>query len=230
MMKIAILLRDEPAVRAIREPLAAAGFDCAVYRSVKTLLDGLRTAACDLLLAGASETCDGQTAVAMLRDAREAAGGVLPALLLIDDADPMQLDVALAADDYLIKPVRQRDLLARVRVLLRRAWPEQMAQGQLHLGPCMLDAQTGHATVDGKPVELTQKEFALALLFFRHAGQPLSRATILESVWGGEREASFRSIDTHVSRVRAKLGLRPANGWRLVPVYGYGYLLEQVSG
>jgi DNA-binding response OmpR family regulator len=77
---------------------------------------------------------------------------------------------------------------------------------------------------------MTQKEFRLALLFFRHLDRPLSRAFILESVWPDQAELSSRSIDTHVSRVRSKLNLQPARGFRLVPVYSYGYRLEQING
>ncbi len=82
----------------------------------------------------------------------------------------------------------------------------------------------------GKTVDLTQKEFDLALLFFRHLGRPLSRAFIHETVWSRDAELVSRTMDTHVSRVRNKLALRPENGYRLAPVYSYGYRLEQLGG
>ena len=76
---------------------------------------------------------------------------------------------------------------------------------------------------------MTQKEFSLALLFFRNIGRPLSRAYIHESVWVRENDVPSRTMDTHVSRVRNKLHLRPENGFRLVPVYSYGYRLEKLG-
>jgi DNA-binding response OmpR family regulator len=82
--------------------------------------------------------------------------------------------------------------------------------------------------VNGQSVELTQKEFDLALLFFRNIGRPLSRAYIREAVWASDAEIASRTMDTHVSRVRSKLLLRPENGFRLAPVYSYGYRLEQL--
>ena len=78
-------------------------------------------------------------------------------------------------------------------------------------------------------IPVTQKEFALALLFFQHLGRPLSRAFIHEAVWSGDAELSSRTLDTHVSRVRTKLGLIPQRGYRLVPVYSFGYRLEQIT-
>jgi DNA-binding response OmpR family regulator len=85
-------------------------------------------------------------------------------------------------------------------------------------------------SLNGEAIRTTEKEFRLALLFFRHLGKPLSRAFILESVWPENAEFSSRSMDTHVSRVRTKLGLQPARGFRLAPVYSYGYRLEQIKG
>ena len=82
--------------------------------------------------------------------------------------------------------------------------------------------------VEGRLVTLTQKEFELALLFFRHLGRPLSRAYIHETVWSRDAELSSRTLDTHVSRVRNKLGLKPEAGYRLAPVYSFGYRLEQI--
>jgi DNA-binding response OmpR family regulator len=80
----------------------------------------------------------------------------------------------------------------------------------------------------GKQIEVTQKEFDLALLLFQNLGRPLSRAYILEAIWSRERDVPSRTMDTHVSRVRNKLQLKPENGFRLTPVYSYGYRLEQL--
>jgi DNA-binding response OmpR family regulator len=82
-------------------------------------------------------------------------------------------------------------------------------------------------SVSGEDIVLPQKEFAVALLLFRHVGRLVSRGHLFEAVWGRGAELSSRTVDTHVSRVRSKLRLRPENGYRLVPVYGYGYRLER---
>jgi DNA-binding response OmpR family regulator len=83
--------------------------------------------------------------------------------------------------------------------------------------------------MDGEQIDVTHKEFNLALLFFRNLGRPLSRAYIHESIWVRETAVPSRTMDTHVSRVRNKLRLRPENGFRLVPVYSYGYRLEKLG-
>jgi DNA-binding response OmpR family regulator len=82
---------------------------------------------------------------------------------------------------------------------------------------------------NGSALELTQKEFALALLFFRNIGRPLSRAYIHDEVWVRDSSVPSRTLDTHVSRVRNKLQLKLENGYRLAPVYSYGYLLEKLA-
>jgi DNA-binding response OmpR family regulator len=133
------------------------------------------------------------------------------------------------ANDYLIKPMRNGEIVARVQVLLKRAYPEQHAGELMRFGRYVFETATTCVKHDQKTIKVTQKEFDLALLFFEHLGRPLSRAYIREMIWPGESELPSRTLDTHVSRVRSKLGLRPENGFRLSPVYSYGYELEQLS-
>jgi DNA-binding response OmpR family regulator len=168
---------------------------------------------------------------AVLRWAREKLPANLPVLFMTSRSgeDDIVAGLAAGADDYMIKPIRRGELVARVQALLRRAYPNQNAVEQLQFGNYIFEVRTGRMTMHGAQIDLTQKEFDLALLFFRNLGRPLSRAYILEAVWARDIEIPSRTMDTHVSRVRTKLQLRPDNGFRLAPVYSYGYRLEQVS-
>ena len=132
------------------------------------------------------------------------------------------------ADDYMIKPARQSELLARVGALLRRAYPEK-AETQLVLPPYEFDTLRHRASMNGSALDLTPKEFELAVLLFRNIGRLMSRGHLQEAVWGHKRNLATRSVDTHVSQVRRKLGLTSESGFRIVPVYNYGYRLEQNS-
>ena len=132
------------------------------------------------------------------------------------------------ADDYMIKPARQSELLARVGALLRRAYP-QKEETQLVLPPYEFDTLRHRASMNGLAVDLTPKEFELAVLLFRNIGRLMSRGHLQEAVWGHKRNLATRSVDTHVSQVRKKLGLASESGFRIVPVYNYGYRLEQNS-
>ena len=99
----------------------------------------------------------------------------------------------------------------------------QTASEHLQFGAYKFETRAGRITINDEPVEMTQKEFDLALLLFRNLGRPLSRAYILEAVWSRDVDIPSRTMDTHISRVRSKLELRPENGYRLAPVYSYGY-------
>lgn len=222
-MIIAIFCPNAAEAATIAAPLTMAGHECTIYAGVKSLQEGLQGRAHDLLIAEA-QTSRARTED-LLRAARTASGNVLPVLLLVEEADLLLSDMVV--DDYLVKPMRMRDLLTRVQVLLHRAWPERRAQAQLRFGRIEFDTLAGAVRLDGELVTLTQKEYALALMLFRHLNQPLSRATMLETIWAQDMEASTRTVDTHASRIRSKLGLQ-ADGaaYRLVSVYGYGYVLE----
>lgn len=208
-MRIALLDNDPEQRHLIAEVLIKAGHTLAAAEDSDI----------DLLIV--DESMDLQTARAHLPPSA-------PILLLASRHNEDGI-LAAGATDYLVKPIRRHELATRVQVLLRRAYPEREEPEQVRFGDYLFEPKSGRICVGNRQVVLTQKEFRLALLFFRHLGRPLSRATIQDHIWMQEPEVPSRTIDTHVSRVRMKLNLKPENGYRLVPVYSYGYRLEVIS-
>ena len=133
------------------------------------------------------------------------------------------------ADDYMVKPVRRGETLARIAALARRATPNGNQDQFITIGDYQIDCSRRTITSSETIIELTQKEYDLALFLFRNVGRLLSRGHILENVWGRRPDLNTRTVDTHVSRVRGKLRLTPDNGWRLTAVYQHGYRLERVE-
>ena len=131
------------------------------------------------------------------------------------------------ADDYLAKPVRQHELIARLQALARRAQPETEL---LECPPYTFDTANRQVLIDGEPVRLTEKEYELAVFLFRNRGRVLSRQHLLTSVWGTSAELNTRTVDTHASRLRKKLKLLASERWKLTSIYQHGYRLEQHSG
>jgi DNA-binding response OmpR family regulator len=133
------------------------------------------------------------------------------------------------ADDYMIKPARQSELLARLGALLRRAYPHK-EETHLLFPPYAFDTQLGTARLNGVTVDLTPKEFELAVLLFRNIDRLMSRLHLQEAVWGHGVELATRTVDTHVSTVRKKLKLRSEYGFRVAAIYNYGYRLKRIPG
>lgn len=175
-----------------------------------------------------------------------------PLLLLLSDAPSELAEVAALASlqdeagherapshlhqqsgliDSEFKPLRRNALAARVKLLLQLAYPGRDETQLQQFGDYVFAAPAHVVSYAGKSVALTQKEFALAALLFGNLGRPLSRAYLQESIWGAEDENELptRTIDTHISRVRNKLELKPEHGYRLSTVYGYGYQLESLT-
>ena len=132
------------------------------------------------------------------------------------------------ADDYMVKPARRQELLARVHALLRRAYPRE-EEKLLSFPPFDIDIARGEIRRSGEKIELTPKEFELTVVLFRNVGRLLSRGHLQEAVWGRSGDLITRTVDTHVSQVRKKLDLRVETGYRVVPIYNYGYRLERIS-
>jgi two-component system, OmpR family, response regulator RegX3 len=134
----------------------------------------------------------------------------------------------LGADDYVTKPYSARELVARIRaVLRRRSDSEPAAEGQvLEAGPVRMDVDRHVVSVDGEPVALPLKEFDLLELLLRNAGRVLTRGQLIDRVWGADYVGDTKTLDVHVKRLRAKLEPDPATPKYLLTVRGLGYKLE----
>jgi two-component system, OmpR family, copper resistance phosphate regulon response regulator CusR len=157
----------------------------------------------------------------VLRELRRA-GSPLPIVMLTarDDVTDTVAGLEGGADDYVTKPFRFEELLARIRVRLRGE--RAPTATKLELDGLTLDLRTRQVQVDGKDVELSAREFALAELFFRHPGQVLSREQILSGVWGYDFDPGSNVVDVYVGYLRKKIGRE-----RITAVRRMGYRLER---
>ncbi|ARU87168.1 response regulator transcription factor [Pseudomonas sp. M30-35] len=143
-------------------------------------------------------------------------------------------DVVLAlnegADDYINKPFRSQELQARVLAVLRRQGNiAQIKSPSLKVYDLLFDDTEQQVKRNDTPVNLTEREYSLAKCLISNIDRPLSREYLYERFWPREEVHSSRPLDTHIYRLRTKLGLTPENGWRLATIYGYGYRLERIA-
>jgi two-component system, OmpR family, response regulator RegX3 len=133
----------------------------------------------------------------------------------------------VGADDYVTKPFSARELVARIRaVLRRRGEPEKPGSAVLECGPVRMDVQRHVVTVDGEPVQLPLKEFELLEVLLRNAGRVLTRGQLIDLVWGSDYVGDTKTLDVHVKRLRAKVEPEPGRPRYLVTVRGLGYKFE----
>jgi two-component system response regulator RegX3 len=133
----------------------------------------------------------------------------------------------LGADDYVTKPFSSRELVARIRaVLRRRGEPEEMLPGTLEAGPVRIDVDRHVVTVRGQTVPMPLKEFDLLELLVRNAGRVLTRGQIIDRVWGSDYVGDTKTLDVHVKRLRAKIEEDPRQPTLILTVRGLGYKYE----
>ena len=157
----------------------------------------------------------------------------VPVLMLTAKGDPMDriVGLELGADDYLPKPFEPRELLARIRAVLRRHQPGAAPEAQLlRFGALEIDRDARVVSVDGQAAELTSYQFDLLVTLAERAGRVLTRDQIMEAVRGRELEAFDRSIDVHMGRIRAAIEADVKNPKRILTVRGGGLCLRQTSG
>ena len=226
-MRIAILEDDRTQAELMRSWLSDADQDCRVFYEGKVFIRELVRDTYDLIILDwMLPDTDG---IQVLKWIREHIDWPIPVLFVTGKDRETDIVEALnkGADDYMVKPVKRFEMLARIKAISRRTLDRDEATQMLEFGRYTIDLTARAVYLDGAPLELTQKEFNLALFLFRCAGRILSRGHILESVWGSHPDLNTRTVDTHISRIRNKLGLKEDHGWQLKSVYQHGYRLEQ---
>lgn len=226
-MRIGVLEDDVVISELYQLWFSAAQHQCLFYTTIASFHLALRTEVFDLLLIDMLLP-DGSGDM-ILPWVRENLGWDLPVIFVTSceaEAD-IVATLRLGADDYVVKPPRNFELLARIEALGRRNKLAQ--QTVLKLGVYEINKSNREISVSGELVEMTQKEYELACYLFQNPGRLLSRVHLLEAIWGLHADVDTRTIDTHVSRLRRKLKIYPENGWQIISVYGYGYRVEVVA-
>lgn len=227
-MRIAVLDDGPDQLALIHRTLATLGHECHLFNEGRALLHALRRQTYDFLILDWSlPDMPGPEVVKVIRRDLKSRLPILFVTYRRDEADMVEA-LNAGADDFMAKPVRAGELEARINALLRRSYPARH-EAELIFGPYHFYPPSRVLKVRGMQVELKNREYELALFLFQNLGRLLSRAHLHEAVWGLGIEALSRSLDTHVSRLRTKLDLRPANGFLLLAIYGLGYRLEAID-
>ncbi|MCE7797210.1 response regulator transcription factor [Sphingobium sufflavum] len=226
-MHIAVIDDDEDMLKFVEDVLSRDGHRCLLYRNGRSFLAALQRETFDLFIV--DWTMPEMSGMEVIQWVKTRLPQCPPVMMLTNRSQNEEIAGALnaGADDFVVKPESAIVLSARVNALLRR---HGMGAGgdeaPIHFGGYSFDRRRDVVTLAGEEIQLTSKEFGLAFLFFSNLDRPLSRPYIMETVWLSVASLSTRTLDMHVSRIRAKLALRPENGFSLRTIFGYGYRLE----
>ncbi|HET9049727.1 MAG TPA: response regulator transcription factor [Chiayiivirga sp.] len=224
--QIGLLEDDDDLSQLLSLWLDEAGYGVRVYPNAAEFRRKQGATSADLLIL--DWNLPGESGLSILRSLREA-DSQIPVLFLTarDTQQDIVAGLRAGADDYVSKPASQGELLARVAALLRRTQPRAEAAELDGVEPYVIDLNRRRFELEGSEVVLTEREFDLALFLFRRHGRVVSREMLLESIWNIRGDVATRTVDTHISRLRKKLSLDGAHGWRLNGVYQHGYRLER---
>lgn len=228
-MHIAILEDDPSQAEHISMALQSANYQCTVFHAGKDLMQQLAKNHDFNLIVIDWELPD-VSGLDVLHWLRSNLGYAVPVLFVTSRTQEEDIVTGLqaGADDYMCKPFKTNELLARIQALLRRANPISQSSDAFDFGHYHIDTVAATISLRGEPVELAPKEYELALLLFRNPGRLFSRDVLSTAVWNREIPPTSRTLDTHLSNIRRKLQIRPENGVRLNASYALGYRLESL--
>lgn len=224
-MRVAILEDDPVQSEVLASVVQSLGFHHQQFSALAPLRRALAYETFDLLILDwMLPDGNGPDLVQWFRNAH---GGEIPILLVTSKSKEQDVVDGLnaGADDYIVKPIRMAELVARVHALVRRRGRRKPSP-VLALGPYRFDTMARKASFQGVNIELTPREFDLTMVLFKNVGRLLSRSYLLETAWRVKGNLDSRSLDTHISRIRLKLLLREPSPYRLVSVYASGYRIE----
>jgi DNA-binding response OmpR family regulator len=224
MAKI-LIIEDEPQiVRTLSLYLEQAGYATAAIHDGAQAIPAYRQERPDLVLLDLN--LPGQDGIDVCRALRhESTVPIIMVTARSDEADRL-IGLEMGADDYVVKPFSPREVVARVRAVLRRVAGPLADVDVTRAGDLLIDTAAYRAWLAGRPLSLTQSEFEILLALARHAGHVLSRSQLLEETQGIAYEGYERSIDQHIKNLRRKLGKAGSPADLIQTVYGVGYRLE----
>ena len=225
-MNFAVVEDSRSQAEVLKALLKSEGHQVDVFADGNSCIDALKSRSFDFFIIDWTLPDIGGDEV--LKHVREKCGWDVPVIFCTGRTDEeAAADILrLGADDYIPKPIRYMEFMARIHVLLRR---RQMRPANLQIGSIEIDMEGRRIKLVGAEVELTQREFELAVILLQNIGRVLSRDELLTSVWARDAGVDTRTVDTHASRLRKKLGLSGESGLMLSSVYGQGYRLDTVQ-
>jgi two-component system, OmpR family, response regulator RegX3 len=225
MTRVLVVEDEESFSDALSYMLRREGYDTVVAASGTEALAEFDRAGADIVLLDLM--LPGLSGTEVCRALRTRSSVPIIMLTAKDTEIDKVVGLELGADDYVTKPYSARELVARMRAVLRRGTEAEVsAEAALAAGPVRLDVDRHVVAVDGQPVSLPLKEFDLLELLLRNAGRVLTRGQLIDRVWGADYVGDTKTLDVHVKRLRAKLEPDPANPRYLVTVRGLGYKFE----
>ena len=225
-MTLILVVEDE---ESFSDPLSyllrKEGYEVAVAETGPAALEDFERAGADLVLLDLM--LPGLSGVDVCRALRRRSSVPVIMLTAKDSEIDKVVGLEIGADDYVTKPYSSRELLARIKAVLRRGQePEELLPATLESGPVRMDVERHVVTVNGKHTALPLKEFELLEMLLRNCGRVLTRMQLIDRVWGSDYVGDTKTLDVHVKRLRAKVEPDPASPQFIVTVRGLGYKFE----
>ncbi|GAA0599137.1 response regulator transcription factor [Kribbella sandramycini] len=224
MTRVLVVEDEESYSDALSYVLRKEGFEVAVAETGPDALDEYDRAGADIVLLDLM--LPGLSGTEVCRALRSR--GNVPVIIV--SAKDTEVDkvvgLELGADDYVTKPYSPRELLARIRAVLRRGQDVELLPDTLEAGPVRMDVERHVVTVGGAEIRLPLKEFELLEMLLRNTGRVLTRGQLIDRIWGADYVGDTKTLDVHVKRLRSKLEQDPSNPAHLVTVRGLGYKFE----
>ena len=225
MTRVLVVEDEESFSEALSYMLRKEGFEVAVAATGPAALEEFDRSGADLVLLDLM--IPGLSGTEVCRTLRQKSNVPVIMLTAKDSEVDKVVGLEIGADDYVTKPFSSRELVARIRAVLRRgAEPEELLPGAIEAGPVRMDVERHVVAVDGRSIPMPLKEFDLLELLLRNAGRVLTRMQLIDRVWGSDYVGDTKTLDVHIKRLRSKVEPDPANPKHLVTVRGLGYKYE----
>ena len=225
MTRILVVEDEESFSDPLSYLLRKEGYEVAVAETGPAALEDFERAGADLVLLDLM--LPGLSGVDVCRALRRRSSVPVIMLTAKDSEIDKVVGLEIGADDYVTKPYSSRELLARIKAVLRRGQePEELLPATLESGPVRMDVERHVVTVNGRHTALPLKEFELLEMLLRNCGRVLTRMQLIDRVWGNDYVGDTKTLDVHVKRLRAKVEPDPASPQFIVTVRGLGYKFE----